>query len=166
MTFNNIPTGSAVFLDANTFVYAILAHPTYGASCTTLLDRVEQQDIQGFTSAHVLSEAVHRIMTLEACDRFGWPAQGIAGRLRRHPNEVQQLLIPRRAVDEIQVARVTVLPVTVQQVSQAVDLSRQLGLLLADALIVAVMRDHHLAQLASLDADFDRVPGLTRFSPA
>jgi predicted nucleic acid-binding protein len=165
MTFNNIPAGSAVFVDANTFVYAILGHPTYGASCTTLLDRIDQQDIQGYTSSHVLSETAHRVMTLEACDRFGWPAQGIANRLRRHPNEVQQLLLPRRAVDEIQVARVTALPVTAQQVSQAVDISRQLGLLSADALIVAVMRDHGLTQIASLDADFDRVPGLTRYSP-
>ena len=71
-----------------------------------------------------------------------------------------------RAVDEIVVARLSVLPVTGPQVSQAVDISRQLGLLSADALIVAVMRDHGLTQLASLDADFDRVAGLTRYSPA
>ncbi len=166
MTFTHVQAGSALFLDANTFVYAILGHPTFGANCTALLDRVEQQDIHGCTSSHVLSETVHKIMTLEARDRFGWPAQGIANRLRRHPNEVQLLRLPRRAVDEIQVARVIVLPATVQQVSQAVDISRQLGLLSADALIVAVMRDHGLTQLASLDADFDRVPGLTRFAPA
>ncbi len=103
MTFDQLPLKSAIFLDANTFVYAILNHPTYGGSCVTLLDRIERQEIQGFTSAHVLSDTVHRIMTLEACDRFGWPAQGMANRLRRHPAEVQQLLTPRRAVDEIQV---------------------------------------------------------------
>jgi predicted nucleic acid-binding protein len=166
MTFDQIPANSAVFLDANTFVYAILGHPAYGAACVTLLDRIERQEVQGFTSSHVLSDAVHRVMTLEACDRFGWPAQGIANRLRRHPGEVQQLLVPRRAVDEIQLARVTILPVTGQLVSQAVDLSRQHGLLSGDALIVAVMRDHSLTHLASLDADFDRFPGLTRYSPA
>jgi len=166
MTFNDIPTGSAVFLDANTFVYAILGHPVHGLACSALLDRIEFQDIQGFTSSHVLSDTAHRIMTLEACDRFGWPAQGIANRLRRHPSEIQQLVIPRRAVDEIQVARVNVLPVTAQQVSQAVDLSRQLGLLSGDALIVAIMRDQGLSLLASLDTDFDRVPGLTRYAPA
>ncbi len=165
MTFHNIPIGSKVFLDANTFVYAILGHATYGTSCTTLLDRVEQQDILGFTSSLVLSETVHRLMTLEACNRFGWPAQGIANRLRRHPSEVQQLLMPRRGVDEIQVAGVSGLPVTAQQVSTAVDISLQFGLLSADALIVAVMRDNGLTQIASLDADFDLVPGLTRFSP-
>jgi predicted nucleic acid-binding protein len=35
-----------------------------------------------------------------------------------------------------------------------------------DALIVAFMRHHGLTHLASHDADFDRVPGLTRYSPA
>ncbi len=166
MSFNDIPSGAPVFLDANTFVYAVLGHPLYGAACTALLDRIEFQDLQGFTSSHLLSDTVHRVMTLEACDRFGWPAQGIANCLRRHPNEVQQLLIPRRAVDEIQTARLSVLAVTGQQVSQAVDLSRQLGLLSGDALIVAVMRNQGLSHLASLDADFDRVHGLTRYAPA
>jgi predicted nucleic acid-binding protein len=35
-----------------------------------------------------------------------------------------------------------------------------------DALIVAVMQRHGLVVLASHDADFDRVPGLTRYAPA
>lgn len=165
MTFAQLPAGASVFLDANTFVYAILNHPSYGSSCVALLDRIERQELQGFTSAHVLMDTVHRIMTLEASDRFGWPAQGIANRLRRHPNEVQQLVIPRRAVDEIKLARVATLAVNLPQVSQAVDLSRQYGLLSGDALIVAMMRDNNLTQLASLDADFDRVPGISRYAP-
>jgi predicted nucleic acid-binding protein len=51
------------------------------------------------------------------------------------------------------------------QVSQAADLSIQHGLLTNDALIVVVMRDHGLSHLASLDADFDRVPGIARYAP-
>jgi predicted nucleic acid-binding protein len=54
---------------------------------------------------------------------------------------------------------------TLQHVSRAVDLSKQLGLLTGDALIVAVMQAHGLSALASHDADFDRVPGLTRYAP-
>ena len=30
MTFAAIPSGSRVFLDANTMVYAVIAHPAYG----------------------------------------------------------------------------------------------------------------------------------------
>src|SRR5262249_22147527 len=50
--------------------------------------------------------------------------------------------------------------------STHIGLSRQFGLLMNDALIVAIMQDHGLIQLASHDADFDRVPGITRYAPA
>jgi predicted nucleic acid-binding protein len=45
-------------------------------------------------------------------------------------------------------------------------LTRQTGLLLNDAFLVAVMQDRGLTALASNDADFDRAPGITRFAPA
>jgi len=38
--------------------------------------------------------------------------------------------------------------------------------LVGDALIVAVMQAKGLTLIASNDADFDRVPGLTRYTPA
>ena len=66
----------------------------------------------GFTSAHVLSNAAHRILTLEALGRFGWPAAGIAQRLGRHPDEVRQLTRFRQAVDEVPAFGIHVLPIT------------------------------------------------------
>ena len=33
-------------------------------------------------------------------------------------------------------------------------------------LIVVLMQQHGMTNLASLDEDFDRVPGLTRYAPA
>lgn len=30
---------------------------------------------------------------------------------------------------------------------------------------IAIMQQHALQQIASFDADFDRVPGITRYSP-
>lgn len=48
----------------------------------------------------------------------------------------------------------------------AAQISQQTGLLSSDALVVAVMQEHGLTNLASHDADFDRVPGLTRYAPA
>jgi predicted nucleic acid-binding protein len=50
-------------------------------------------------------------------------------------------------------------------VSVAADISQQFGLLTNDALVVSVMRNHGLTLLASHDADLDRVPGLTRYTP-
>jgi predicted nucleic acid-binding protein len=55
--------------------------------------------------------------------------------------------------------------VTAHLVLAATTMSQQFELLTGDALIVATMREHSLINLASEDADFDRVPGLTRYAP-
>jgi len=165
MTFADIPQGVAVFLDANSFVYHFIAHPLFGAACTTLLDRIEHQQIQGVSSSTVLAEVSHRLMTIEAQHIFGWRAAGMANRLRRHPAEVQQLSRYRMAIDEIRAIGVQVVSVDGSHVSLAADVTRQFGLLTNDALIVVIMRGHGLTYLASHDADFDRAPGIARYAP-
>jgi predicted nucleic acid-binding protein len=67
---------------------------------------------------------------------------------------------------EITLIGLDVLSVGKNHVSLAPDVSRQTGLLCGDAVVVAVMQAHGLVHLASNDADFDRVPGLTRYAPA
>ena len=47
----------------------------------------------------------------------------------------------------------------------ATDVSQKTGLLSNDALLIAVMQANGLTSLASHDSDFDRVPGLTRYTP-
>jgi predicted nucleic acid-binding protein len=165
VTFDDILTGVAVFVDANSLVYAATADTRYGPSCKRLLERIDNQDIQGFISAHVLSELAHRIMTLEAVTRFNRPLAGMANWLRRHPAEVRQLTRQRTAIDDVRAGRIQVLPVEGSDVSLAADVSTLHGLLSSDALIVVIMQRHRLSHLANLDADFDRVPGLTRYSP-
>jgi predicted nucleic acid-binding protein len=85
MTFADLIAGEAIFLDANPFVYHFVADPQYGAACSQLPRRIENQEITGLTSTHVLTEMAHRIMTVEAIGAFNWPASGIAHRLRQHP---------------------------------------------------------------------------------
>ena len=113
----------------------------------------------------MLSDVAHRLMTLEACESLGWPYTGIGQRLRSHPAEIQKLQRFLLAMDDILAVGVHVLPVTAQHVLLAGDLSRQQALLSGDALILALMHSHGLTNLASNDADFERVPGITRFSP-
>jgi predicted nucleic acid-binding protein len=165
VTFNDLPAGATVFIDTNCLVYAATADATYGTACQQLLDQIDNKVFQGCTSAAVLGELSHRLMTLEAALLFQRPMSGIANWLRRHPSEVQQLSQYRLSIDDLQAIPIVILPVSGALVSRAADFSRLHGLLTNDALIVAVMQDHGLTHLASLDADFDRVPGITRYAP-
>ncbi len=165
MTFASVPSGAAIFLDANTLIYHFANDPTYGPACTQLIKRVELRDLSGFTSAHGLADVAHRLMTLEAINLMGWLPAGIAARLRKHHVEIPKLSVYRQAIARIPHLGIQVLPITHPQVQAATLLSHQYELLTGDALILAVMQANALTNLASADADFDRVPGLTRYAP-
>jgi predicted nucleic acid-binding protein len=165
MTFAQIPAAAAVFLDANTLVYHFTSHPTFGPACSQLVKRIEHQHLTGFISTHVLSEIAHRVMTLEAIDRFGWPPAGIAARLRKHHIEIGKLTLHAQAVAQIPLLGIQAIAITPPLVEAATLASQQFELLTGDVLVVAVMQADGLTRLASNDADFDRVPGLTRYEP-
>ena len=165
MNFAAIRAGESVFVDANVFVYNFGPDPSFGPPSRVLLERIEAGDVKGCTSTHVLHDVAHRLMTLEACQTFGWPYSSIGQRLRRHPLEIQKLHKYRQALDEILAIGVQVLPVSAENVLLAGDLSRTHGLLSGDALILAVMQTQAVTNLASGDADFDRVSEITRYAP-
>jgi len=100
MTFADLVRGESLFVDANTFVFHFQPHPVFGSSCTDLFNRVELLEFSAYTSTHVLGEVAHRLMTLEAGVRFGWPTK-IVDRLRRNPAAVQQLVQFRSALQRI-----------------------------------------------------------------
>jgi hypothetical protein len=105
MIFADLVAGDSVFVDANTFIYYFGPEPTLGPPCSQLLQRIETQDLTGFTSIHLLTEVVHKLMTIEAGSLFGWSMTGMANRLRRHPAEVQKLTAYKTALDQISQSR-------------------------------------------------------------
>jgi predicted nucleic acid-binding protein len=165
MIFKDLPIGAAVFLDANTFLYHFTIDARYGAACTDFLERIERDEFTGLTATHVLSEVAHRMMTIEVSLRFGRPFAGIVRWMEQHPAEVQQLTQFRLALQEVSRYHVRVLIIEPDLLDAAAAMSQQSGLLHNDALIVAVMQANGLTNLASNDADFDRVPGITRYAP-
>ena len=165
MIFDDLVTGTDLFVDANTFIYHFTNDPKWGSACTRLLERIELQEPRGFTSSHVFSDVAHRLMTIEAMDLLGWPATRLAARLRKPPAEIPKLTIYLWALVKVAQIGVQVLPTLEQHVIQACQLTRAYELLTGDALIVAVMQANGVTDLASNDADFDRVPGLMRHAP-
>jgi predicted nucleic acid-binding protein len=165
MIYADLPAGTTVFLDASVFIHHFEPNAAFGAAATEFLERIENQEINGVTATHIVSEVAHRLMTIEAMQAFGWKSAGIALRLRNHPAQVQALKRFRQAVQEIPLFGIRILTIDPTWLDPAAGISQQTGLLHNDALIIAVLRAHSVANLASADPDFDRVPGITRFGP-
>ncbi len=161
----DLPAGATVFVDASVFIHHFEPNTLYGPAATEFLERIENQEINGFTATHIVSEVAHRLMTIEAMQTFGWKSAGIALRLRNHPTEVQTLKRFRQAIQEIPLCNIRILPIEAVWLDPAAEITQRSGLLHNDALVVAVMRAHGLTNLASADPDFDRVPGVTRYAP-
>src|SRR5262245_28127215 len=166
MSVDDLLAGDAVFVDANIFTYHFQPHPTWGASCTRLLQRIENQELDGCTTIPVLGEVAHRLMTIEAHNTLGWPFAGIGNRLRSNPVHVRSLTVFRLAVEKVLQGRIQILQVAPGTLAPAVVLCQQHGLLTNDGLILATLQSHGLTKVASHDADFDRVSGITRYAPA
>ncbi len=165
MTFADLQRADAIFVDANTLIYHFTNHPKFGAACTALVERIELKEIQGFTSAHCLADIAHRVMTIEAMGRLGWPVSRLAARLKKHHGEIPKLSLYQQATTKVAQLGIQVLAVNGALVQDATNVSEQFELLTGDALIVATMGQHGLTKLASEDADFDRVAWLTRYEP-
>ena len=165
MTFDDITDGESVFLDANTLIFHFTAHPIMGAACTGLVERIERLALQGYTSSHALADVSHRLMTIEAMSRCGWPPTSLAARLRKQHDEIPNLTAYAAAITKIPQMQIKVLPVTVDLVTSAASMSHRYELLTGDATIVAIMQHWNLTNLATQDADFDRVPWIARYSP-
>ncbi len=166
MTFAALQPGDAVFVDANVFVYHFAPDPILQVPCGQLLQWIEILQIQGFTSTHVVAEAAHRLMTLEARTRLGWSTGKVVQRLKQNPSTFQGLTGFRTAIERVAQSRLVVLPASAALLVAAVGLCQQPGMLITDALTVALMQAHGLSKIASDDSDFDRVPGITRYAPA
>jgi predicted nucleic acid-binding protein len=96
----------------------------------------------------------------------GWTAAKVVQRLRQQPAVLQGLSRFRSALQTVLQSHIEVLTIAPALIATAAAISQRTGLLSNDALIVALVQSHGLAHLASHDADFDRVAGLTRYAPA
>jgi len=166
VNLGSLAAGSSVFVDANTLVYHFSSQAQFGPTCKQFIQRVARQEVQAYSSSHVVSDVAHRMMTVEAITAFGWPVAGIAQRLKRQRSEIARLVAYRQAVDEIPRLGVHVMPVNHAMVLAATGMSQQYELLSGDALIVVAMQQLNLDSLVSNDADFDRIPWLQRYAPS
>jgi predicted nucleic acid-binding protein len=146
MIFADLVTGDSVFVDANILIYHFGPHPRFGTACRQLIGQIESQDLVGFTSTHMLGEVAHQLMIAEALTLPGWSAGKVKKRLRQQPAALQSLTGFRTAVETVLQSRITVLTIAPDLLVTAATISHQYGLLINDALSVALMQANGLAR--------------------
>ena len=71
MTCADLPAGATVFLDASVFIHHFEPNAVFGPASTEFLERIENQEVNGVTTTHIVREVAHRLMTIEAMQAFG-----------------------------------------------------------------------------------------------
>src|SRR5205823_4486641 len=124
MTLDQVPAAAQVLVDSNIFVYHFQPHPVFGPMCNRFMERVERQEFEAYTIAHLLGETAHRLMLIEATALPGWATGKTLNRLKQHASAISQLSLFQSAVDAVLQSRIVVLPVTGGLVAAAAGLSR------------------------------------------
>lgn len=160
----DLPQSVACFVDANIFVYHFVELGEVSAACRAFLGRVARLQIEAVSTAACLADAVHRVMAVEAQERFKLDS-GAAAWLQRHPERIRELSAFREAARQLDAVPLRLLAADSRSIVDATELSGRHGLLTNDAIILALMRRHGLTHLATNDDDFDAIPELTVWKP-
>ncbi len=132
--------------------------------CRQFLDRCLREDVTGITLFETVNEATHRFMIAEALSK-GLIASGGAKVLKQSPKLVSSLTDYWRETERLLALNLLFIPVNEAIVRRAQAERHAAGLLTNDSMIIACMREFGLTFLASNDADFERVGGITVFKP-
>jgi len=161
-----IPTGKRVFIDANIFLYEVFDHPKFGESAYRILKDVENGAIKGVTSTLVLDEVLHKMILIEASDKFHISIKDTVSFLKKNPKEIPLLESSWKDIDRIQeIENLTVRGISPDVFKSSINVAKANMLLTHDALHIAVMKYESISDIASNDSDFERIEGITVWKP-
>lgn len=161
----DLPTGTSCFIDTNIYVYHFASQDREGLVCTNLLTRVATGEVVASVSVPILADALHKVMLLEASERFSLTRTGLVAWLQRHRDRICELTETIAAAEQLRQLPLRVLPQDCDLLCHAMRLSGKYGLLTSDAMIIAMMERHGLRHLVTNDDDFDAVPDITVWKP-
>ena len=158
----NLPDKSFIFVDANIFVYGISGQ---SGDCRKFLDRCLREEVAGITLFETVNEVTHRLMVAEALSK-GLITRANAKRLRENFELISTLTDYWKNVERLLALNLLFLPVN-EAIVRGANVERvAAGLLTNDSMVVSCMREYGLSLLATNDADFERVAGVTVFKPS
>lgn len=110
MNLPSLPKNSSVFIDANIFLFAILAHQRFRDSCEKFLTSIEKKEYSAFTSTLVLNEIIHKLMVAEAVKKYALRTEYDAYLLlKQKPEVVKGLVIAWEDFENLKEYPITIL---------------------------------------------------------
>jgi len=132
-----------IFVDVNIMMYAAGREHPYKAPCLQALELIEQGQLAVVADVEVLQEILYRY----------W-----------HIGEIEKGL---GLYDDFKALVPEIFDVTLRDVDRARSLMQKKRTMSPrDALHLAVMMNHHVKEILSVDSDFDAIPGIRRIDPA
>lgn len=142
MTLRRTPDGS--FLDTNVFVRHLLNDdPIQSPRCLALFQAIEHGHIIAWTTDLVIAEVV-------------WVLQG--QRYRLSPPDIRERLLPLINLPGLRLPRKRLY-------HRAFQLFANLGIDYIDCFHAALLESEGVTELYSFDADFDKIPSISRREP-
>ena len=158
-----VPDGSNVLIDTNVFVYGLT---NKSLQCKDFLTRCSREQVYGITLFEVVNEATHVFMLAEAKDKKLFAAPDKARRfLQKNPDEVKKLTAYWANTQRLMALNLLLLHCEEKILVGAHRARTESGLLTNDSVIVATMREYGISSIATNDALFDSVNGLSVFRP-
>ena len=164
LKLKNLPRGTEVYIDANIFLYSAFKHPIFGDSCINFLIKVDEGVFTGYVSDHILNEVFHKLMVAEVSKKFKMSVKNAIKHVNTNPNVISNLETVWEEMDIIRSSNIQFLdsgilfPIFVR-------MSKRYNLMATDAIHVAIMKKHNIANIATNDSDFERVEWIKVWKP-
>lgn len=134
------------------------------------LNRIELSNIKAFTSALVLEEVSYKIVMQSASNYLERVTVQNVKKFLGNPKNRGKVLFPlieyMDYIDKLQEAGLSVVDLKGADMKQAAHLSKENGLITADAAHLAVMSRKSISHIATEDSDFVAAPNITVWSPS
>ncbi|MBN2088137.1 hypothetical protein JW964_00910 [candidate division KSB1 bacterium] len=83
-SLTKIPDNISVLIDANIFIYHFCgAEVAVAKNCSDFLNKIENEQIHGFTTTFIIAEVLHRSMIYEAVGKFNLNPKGAINKLQK-----------------------------------------------------------------------------------
>lgn len=164
MKISEIPKGTRIYIDANIFIYHF-GSSSFSDESTSLLTMAQKGEINGVCSIATIIEVNHRLMILEAVEKYNFQPKDAIKKLKEKPELVKDLNKHSECVNKIFQIGLDIFPVCAENMLEASVARKEFGLLTNDSIIVTIMNSYGISNIATNDSDFERIQYLKIWKP-